>query len=281
MNPASADSGAPDFPIIDAHVHFFPQKMMEAIWSFFEKGRWGVQRGRVEDFPAKLADHGVSRYTILNYVKSPGQAEALNQWTAGFAEEHPESIPFCTIHAADPDPWSAAAPYLEECGFRGVKIQPLVSEFGIDDPRLRPTLRNLERLGKILFAHAGTAPYTNSWLGLERLDRVMQDLPMLKVVLAHMGAYETEKAVAMVDTYPNLHLDTAMIFVNTELFDTKVHLDMGEVEKRADRILFGSDFPNFPYPYAEAKDSIIRLPLTKASKKKIFHDNAAILFGFK
>jgi predicted TIM-barrel fold metal-dependent hydrolase len=46
-----------------------------------------------------------------------------------------------------------------------------------------------------------------------------------------------------------------------------------------DRILFGSDFPNLPYPYEDERDALWRLDLPMPVYRKIFHDNAARLFG--
>jgi hypothetical protein len=44
-------------------------------------------------------------------------------------------------------------------------------------------------------------------------------------------------------------------------------------------IVFGSDYPNIPYPYAEAVASIVRLPVSPEAKRRILHDNAAAVFG--
>ncbi|HUT55770.1 MAG TPA: amidohydrolase family protein [bacterium] len=267
-------------PVIDAHAHFFPQKMFEAIWNFFESGGWRIaHRGPVDELPMKLIAHGVSAYTVLNYVRRPGQAAALNEWTREFCAAHPGAIPFGTVHAADPDPWAAVAPFLEEHDFRGIKIQPLVCGFGVDDERLASVLDRLMELDKILIVHAGTAPYANEWVGLDRLERVLLRRPRLRTVLPHMGAYDVERAFSMLERFPALYLDTTMIFVNTSLFDTKPKCDPGSIEQYSDRIMFGSDFPNLPYPYTESLASIMRLKISQEARNKIFYQNAARLFG--
>ncbi len=269
-------------PVIDAHAHFFPQKMFEAIWDYFESGGWSIaHKGPVDELPARLAAHGVSAFTVLNYVRRPGQARELNDWTRGFAAAHPGAIPFGTVHAADPDPWAAVAPFLEEHGFRGIKIQPLVSSFGVDDERLAPVLDRLAEMGKILVVHAGTAPYANEWVGLDRLERVLDRRPNLTVILPHLGAYEVERAFMLLEKFPALHLDTTMIFVNTTLFNAQARCEPAMIERYADRIMFGSDFPNVPYPYEEALASIMRLDISEDARNKIFYHNAARLFGLE
>ena len=46
-----------------------------------------------------------------------------------------------------------------------------------------------------------------------------------------------------------------------------------------DRILFGSDFPNIPYSYADAMRSIIRLPgIDDGWLRGVFYENAVALF---
>jgi len=265
-------------PIIDAHVHLFPWRMLQAVFKFFEgKGFVMPHKKPAEDLPADLAAAGVGSYTVLNYVRQPGQAAALNEWTVGFAAAHPEAIPFGTVHAADPDPLATIAPWLDRLA--GVKIQPLVSEFGIDDPRIEPVLRRLEETDKVLVAHAGTAPYATEFVGLDRLETVLRRHPGLRVLLAHMGAFEQDRALGLLDEFPNLYLDTAVMFVWAEMFP-KVPVPPAEVFCRyEDRILFGSDFPLINYPYATALESIVRLPLSAAGREKIYCRNAARLFG--
>ena len=46
-----------------------------------------------------------------------------------------------------------------------------------------------------------------------------------------------------------------------------------------DRIVFGSDFPNLPYPYEEEREALWLRDLPLAAFRKIFHDNAAALLG--
>jgi len=266
--------------MIDAHAHFFPDRMFKAIWKFFEFVNWKIpHKGPVNELPLTLHDHGVTHYTVLNYVRRPGQAESLNAWTAEFCSSRPEALPFGTVHAADDDPWATVAPYLTDHGFLGIKLQPLVSLFGVDDPRIETTLANLEQMDKILIVHTGTAPYPNPWLGLDRLERVLEKHPDLKVVLPHMGAYQVDRAFNLLERFPRLFLDTAMIFTNTDVFETHPDVDPDLLERFSDRILFGSDFPNVPYPYQEAIDSVTRLGLSTRAEQNIFEKSARRLFG--
>jgi uncharacterized protein len=47
----------------------------------------------------------------------------------------------------------------------------------------------------------------------------------------------------------------------------------------ADRILLGTDFPNIPYPYADALEAIEQAGLGADWLRAVCHDNAAKLFA--
>ena len=77
-----------------------------------------------------------------------------------------------------------------------------------------------------------------------------------------------------------MHLDTTMAF--TDFTDDAAPLPAGELARLrdlGDRILFGSDFPNIPYPYVHALEALDRLGLGDDWLRAVCHDNAAALFG--
>ncbi|MBU1671068.1 MAG: amidohydrolase family protein [Actinobacteria bacterium] len=272
--------------IIDMHTHFFPEKVFESIWEWFGKRLWGV---RYKDTPDGLAEilrgFGVERFVTYNYAHREGMAAGLNEWTAGFAQEHPEAIPFGTVMPGD-DGNLAMLEDLFDRGFFGIKIQPLVSDFYPCDERMFEVYQLLLERGKVLAVHAGTAPIANQYVGAGHFEPVMERFPELKVVVAHMGAYELDRFFGMVRTYPNLYLDTAVSFIAPAVvaeqvargrfpplpipheFDPEVLLEFSE------RILFGTDYPHFPYEYEDCMDGILALDLGEEFERKVFHENA-------
>ena len=95
-----------------------------------------------------------------------------------------------------------------------------------------------------------------------------------------MGTPEYEAFLDLADTYENVRLDTTMSFTDFSEegapFPVELRprlLDLG------DKILFGSDYPNIPYPYAEGLDALVRLDLGDDWLRRVFYENAASLFG--
>ena len=100
------------------------------------------------------------------------------------------------------------------------------------------------------------------------------------VVVAHMGAFESDAFLALLDDHPNLYVDTTMALAPAAQryvgADPAVITDAALIRYQ-DRILFGSDFPLIPYDYEEERRWAWDRSLPDAVRRKIFHDNAARL----
>ncbi len=260
---------------IDIHAHFFPHKMFAAVWAFFEKHNWRIH---YKDTPERLADmlrcFGAERFTVLNYLHRPGLRDGLAEWTRDFAASQPGAVPFGTLFPGEAGNTDAARTWFDEWNFAGIKIQPLVSCRPIHDPSMYPVFDLMQERGKWLIVHAGTAPYPNEFTRLDHLEALLSDFPGLNTILAHMGGYDYEHALDMLDRFPRLMLDTTMIFVRTDVFDSAYPIPCERLLPYRDRLLFGSDFPNIPYPYEESVEGLLRLGLGDEFLDKVFRENA-------
>ena len=284
---------APDYlygRIVDMHAHFFPARLFASIWEWFDARSWGIRyRQSPEELAETLSGFGVAGFVTYNYAHKAGMAADLNRWTAEFAARVPGALPFATVFPDDEGNLEMLASLFDEHGFLGVKLQPLVSDFYLCDERMMGVYRMLLERGKILAVHAGTAPVANRYVGADYFEPVMCELPELKVVVAHMGAYEFDRFFGMARAYPNLYLDTSVNFIDPAVmaeliaagefpplqvpssFDPEVLLEL------SDRLLFGSDYPNIPYDYSDCIDSILALELGEEFNRKVFFENAGRL----
>jgi predicted TIM-barrel fold metal-dependent hydrolase len=155
-----------------------------------------------------------------------------------------------------------------------------VQRFHVDDERLFAVYARAEAAGHILVLHVGTMPYRDPFTGVARFRRVLARFPRLTVVVAHMGAFESEAFLALLDAHPNLYVDTTMALAPAAA--RHVGAEPAAIPDEAliryqDRILFGSDFPLIPYDYEEERRWAWDRALPDAVRRKIFHDNAARL----
>lgn len=273
-------TGMMPYDIIDIHTHFFPPEWFLRIWDFFEKKTWRIY---YKDIPEKLAEilrgFGVSHFTVLNYLHKPGARDELAAWTRDFAAAQPGAIPFGTLYPGEPGNLEAARRWFDEWGFSGLKIQPLVTPFPIPEPSMYPVFELMAERRKWLLVHAGTAPYPNEHTHLDFLEKLLDDVPGLPTILAHMGGFDYARGLYLLDKFPNLMLDTTMIFVETDVFDSKWPLPIERLLPYKDRILFGSDFPNIPYDYKESVNGLLRTGLGDDFFRAVFRDNAVRILG--
>ena len=142
-----------------------------------------------------------------------------------------------TIHAAYEDNTGEIARFLAE-GCRGVKIHPDMQEYFIDDPRLDPPTDDyLSQVEVPLMVHLGDARYEYS--RPQRLAKVMDRFPRLKVIGAHLGDDTRWDDALTLCGRENLWLDTS-----SALWALDPAVSRNIIERHGeDRILFGTDYP--------------------------------------
>ena len=266
--------------IIDAHVHLFPKRVFQAIWRWFDRHAWNIKyritADQVVDF---LVGNGVDRLVGLCYSHKPGMAASLNEFMLDVARRRPEVIACGTVLPGEPGARGIVARALA-AGLRGIKIHCHVQAVAPDDERLDPVFEECAAAGRPLIIHGGNAPTTSGYPcdprqvgSMAAMRRALEKHPDTTVVLPHLGADEFDLAEALLDDFPRLWLDTTMMFGD---FFAK-QPDGAILTRRADRILYGTDFPNIPFDWDHEKRNLDRL-VDGEARAKIMGGNAARLF---
>jgi uncharacterized protein len=270
------------FRYVDVHTHLHPDWLARAIRRWFaERSDWKLEQPTDPDLIARfLRAQGVERFVFFSYAHKAGLARELNVWLHAAAARLPDGLALGTVHPDDPDMLDVADQALDEFGFKGFKIHINVQRFHPDDPRMLPLYERLAARNRLVLMHVGTAPWPNGFDGFPRFARVMDLFPSLTAIVAHMGLWESREFIELLGRYPNLYLDTTMAFAPEGLRRVRdVHIATDDLVRWQDRILFGSDFPNLPYPYEAERDALWARDLPMAAYEKIFRDNAVRVFG--
>jgi predicted TIM-barrel fold metal-dependent hydrolase len=267
----------------DAHVHLHPPRLAAAIEQWFARENWRAAHPfDPEAVVDTLRRRAVERFCFFTYGHRAGMARALNQWVADTASRYPQAVALGTLHVDDGDLDAVAREALDGLGLRGFKFHLSVQRFHADDPRLFPAYERGEAEGACFMLHAGTMPYRDPFTGFERFARLMERFPRLRVCVAHMGAFDSDRFLALTEHYPHLYLDTtmAMTALATPYVGAEPETITNETLLRhQDRIMFGSDFPLIPYDYDEERRWAEARGLPEAVQAKIFYDNADRFFG--
>jgi predicted TIM-barrel fold metal-dependent hydrolase len=280
-----------DFKYIDLHCHFFPPQIFKAIWDFFErrddKNRiqgWSINyRLSTNKLIQTLEEKNVEFFTAYNYAHKGNVAEYINEWTFNLARRNRQIIPFGCVWPEDNNRVDYISKLFEDYNFYGIKIQPLVQNFYLNDERMDAIYKLLIDKGKWLAVHIGTAPYRNKFVGYKNFLNFLEKYANMNIIVAHMGAFEYQKFLKLLDKYKNLYLDTAMIYIPNNIFPERESKRPGSKKLLSyqDRIVFGSDFPNIPYDYENSTRGLLELDLPKKFYESIFHNNAKRMLNLK
>jgi len=101
----------PAQPIVDFHLHLFPDRLFEAIWKqFVADYGWSVlHRLHWRESVAYLRERGVGPIVYSNYAHRPGVAKGLNDWNLAVLEETPDLYCYAAFHPDNADGLAMAA----------------------------------------------------------------------------------------------------------------------------------------------------------------------------
>lgn len=268
----------------DAHVHLFPDRLFQAIWSWFKGAGWRLPYANwnLDSYITYLKQMGMERAFLLTYAHKPDMSLELNSWVHELCQQHPYFIPFACIHPRDRQLERIIATVLDDWQFAGFKLQLAVQQFTAADPGLEPVYRAALERQKIIVIHAGTAPYsqTDPLLGLNHLEKVLARWPELKVIIPHLGLYELEKAFSLVEKYPHVYLDTSWALGNPQVKLPVAHL-VDFMERYPERFLYGSDFPITEQEPESELAALLGLGLSPQTLGNVLRENAQRLVTSK
>jgi predicted TIM-barrel fold metal-dependent hydrolase len=268
-------------PVVDAHVHLFPDAVFEAIWTWFDAHGWPVRHRLTSPAVIEfLLSRGVSRIVALHYAHRPGMARALNAYVAGLAAREPRVTALATVLPGEPD----ARAILEEAfalGLAGVKLHCHVQCLAPDDAAMMEAFEVCVAHDKPVVLHAGREPKSPAYrcdphaiCSAERVERVLATFPRLRLCVPHLGADEFDAYRRLLERHDNLWLDTTMVVA--DYFPGAAPVEL--LQARPERILYGTDFPNLPYAWDREVRRIAKLGLGPDALELVLGGSARALF---
>jgi len=263
--------------IIDFHVHLFPDNFFVAWRNYFKKNYgWELfYPFFYENCISFLKDRDVELIIYSNFAHKKGIAEILNEWNLKVIDEMPCVFCFAAYHPDDDEALHRAEILLEHPKILGFKLQILVQKFYPQDERLFPLYELvIDKKKRILF-HIGNGPFANEFLGIHNFRKVLERYPGLPANVAHMGGYEYQEFLELLDEYPNVYLDTSFSF--SPKAPCIFNLSNEYLERYQDRIVYGSDFPGIFFPIEDEIKYLLDLNLSQSFYDKVFRTNGLFL----
>ena len=271
-----------DIPVIDAHMHVFPDRLYQALRQWFRTNAWPFhQNGTAETFIQYQFDQGAHGLVIMPYAHRPGIADDLNRFVSDLAGKFSNVKALAAIHPMDENKHDILNRAFEDLGLSGVKLHCHVQLAAPDDESIFPICESLLDNDKVMVMHAGKEPYTPAYgvdvrifTGAARVESLLRRYPDLKLIVPHLGFDEPERFGELLGEYPNLYLDTTMLLARF----FPVEPDPEFLARYADRIMYGTDFPHIPYPLETELQELVNMGLDDSDQHKILYENAARVF---
>lgn len=260
------------YPAADAHAHIYPEKIAEKATASVG-GFYGITMHNV-GLPSVLAETGkaagIDRFLVCSVATKVEQVRSINGFIEGSCKEYPQFVGLAAWHP-DVGDIEGELDDIQHRGFKGIKLHPDFQEFQIDDPKMLPFYRAVERRGLVLLFHTGDK--RKDFSSPLRLARVVDKLPGLICIAAHLGGYTEWKEAREGLRGAHVYTDTSssMGFIGKEeTLENIAHFG-------TDRVMFGTDFPMW-----QAKDELaafFSLGLGEDVNREILYGNFARLFG--
>ncbi len=276
--------------ILDFHTHAVrPDPNMPAGYKAFMSDNQGGDLEKFDEFAERYAnprnflalldDAGVDHAVVLAETAVITSAIIPNDHVQQFtAPSHGRLIPFCTFN-----PYMVLNPAAEldtavrQHGFCGLKLYPTYAYFYPNQPFLYPLYAKAQELGIPVMAHTGSSVFAGSRLKYGDplfWDDVAVDFPELTIIMCHGGRMLWyDRAAALVRLHKNVYFDISGL-------PPKRLLDYWpDLERLADKVLFGTDWPGADMG-ANLK-AFQSLALSEEAKQKILWANGSRILGLE
>ena len=271
--------------IIDAHTHAWPPRLHQAILGWFDRFSWPIiYRENCDHIPEFLCGQGLDAWVVMAYAHKANISRSLNRWLFDYRKRHPKAVVLASVHPDDDDPIGILKEAVDIFGLAGIKLHNHVMSIAPEDPCSFLIYEFACSRDLPLVLNAGREPNSDGYLksthlvgGYARIKEVMARFPTMRCCIPHMAMDEWDAIPELFGKYPLLMLDTTLCLAN--YFPNAPTKEW--VEKFADRIMYGSDYPILPYEYDREWRSIEAMGLTPEAEDALFFSNAEKFYKLK
>lgn len=259
--------------ILDSHAHVFPEHIVDRAMAALSE-RYNAQpaaRPTPDGLLRHMDECGVDRAVVLGIATAPGQVPSINSFLTSIAG--PRFIPFGSLHP-HMDGVEDEIQRLLDAGVRGVKLQPHFQGYTMDDPAFLALMETVgERL--VVLLHGGQEIVTIEDVQPTpgRLRQLHDRFPEVRLILAHLGAYQMWDGVEELLVGQDVHFDASYVFdiCPDERIERMIR------NHGFDKVVWGSDFPW--QPQSQGLAGMARLGFPEDAKRMILGENLAQLLG--
>ena len=270
--------------VVDFHTHLAPYESIRPSlveWTYSLVGEELEQRyaqAATPDGAERILDeNGVDFAVVLADYHPMTTGITSNERVAEYCALHDRLIPFACVNPhLHQEPAAELGRCVEELDMRGLKLGPTYGHFYPNDKALWPVYEMAQEMGIPVLVHTGISVFKGSKLKYGDpllLDEIAVDFPDLIIVQAHSGrGFWYDQAFTLARYHANVYMEIS------GLPPQRLLAYFPQLERLADKVLFGSDYPGVPSLRGNI-EAIRELPLAEEARSKILGRNAARLLG--
>ncbi len=250
--------------IVDIHAHAFDDKIAEKA-TVNLKNYYNippVSDGFLSYLLEKAEESEVDKLVLCATATKPSQVSMINDYVSSLVND--KIIGFGTLHC-DFDEIDAELDRIEELGLSGIKFHPVFQNFKIDDDK---AMRMYEKIGARFPVLIHVGDKNVDYASPERLSNVIDELPEVTFIAAHLGGYSEWETAKKCLIGKNVYIDTSSSVRFLEPSESASIIRA----HGCDKVLFGTDYPLSDYKFEI--ECLKKLKLTKSEYEKIYWKNA-------
>jgi predicted TIM-barrel fold metal-dependent hydrolase len=237
----------------------------------------------LECFILEMDEAGIDQAVLLpiDVTTTHGCRIVSNEQIANLVNKEPRFIGFASVDPNLPEAPAQLERAVRQLGLRGLKLDPSFQRFYPNDQQLAyPVYQVCSEQSIPVLLHAGL-----SWVpsGLAKfsqpliIEEAIQAFPHVNFILAHFAWPWVDEAVMLAIKYPNVYLDTAILYSGTprnafqKILAEQVGVDVLERSLK-NQIVFGSNYPRVDI--RRSVRGIRALNISQSLANAIFDDNA-------
>lgn len=238
--------------IIDFHTHAFPDALApravaQLTINAASSGYMPRTDGTVSGLLASMDAAGITRSVVCNIATNPRQTAKVNDFAISTAAHYPRLIPLGSLHPdVSEDDMDRELDRLQAAGIAGLKLHPDYVRIDLDSPAFAPILARCAARNMLVVTHAGFDPVSPEHMHCtpDRVLRVMEEHPDLRLVVAHTGGFDCEREVLDKLCGTKVYLDTSLAALRRAASAEQGAL-CADILRAHDptRILFATDTP--------------------------------------
>lgn len=272
--------------VIDFHTHYVRKELLNPTWLNYLESINPEFYSKIDDFSSNpelfstyLRSQGIRYAVVLPECAPATSGYVPTEEVIEFCRNQEMLIPFASLNPnVHYDLIERLEDYVNIGGIKGVKLHPSYQFFYPNEARLYPLYQKAQELGLPVIFHIGSSIFRGTRLKYcdpIYLDDIAVDFPNLKIIMAHSGrGFWYSECFSLSRIHKNVYMDI------TGLPPQNLLNYFPELEKNAEKIIFGSDWPTMPTSIKKNIEAIKSLPLKDKTIESILFRNATkILFG--